>query len=218
MSLPVRLKLNKPWSRKAFELLFHAESHKRSGADYDKRLAYISFDNAIEVAIATYINLNPLQRNGQQFENKSVNFWNENYINKLTFFEEEVKRRAIPEIYSKGQIHWFHEQRNSFYHDGAPTVPSIDDLNEVGEISFWVFSVLFEEPAIKELVGTRLAESSNLEPTISNQFAEDAEINLSSIFGDPKKIQTLAIASLIGKWDEANPADMAILKRLTSGF
>lgn len=45
----------KPWVRKAFELLFHAESHFRTGTDYDKRLALISFDNSIEVSISIYL-------------------------------------------------------------------------------------------------------------------------------------------------------------------
>ena len=36
---------------------FHAEIHYRKGSDYDRRLALISFDNSIEVSIATYLSL-----------------------------------------------------------------------------------------------------------------------------------------------------------------
>lgn len=218
MSAPINLKLNKPWSRKALELLFHAESHRRSGEDYDKRLAYISFDNAIEVAISTYINLKPSQRNKQIFAKKDVEVWNENFFEKISFFKKEIKRRGIPEIYDEGQMLWFHDLRNSFYHDGSSSVPNVADLDGIREASFWVFSVLFDEPGIKGLISDKLAESNSFEPVISNQYAEDVEINLISIGGDPKKIQTIAIASLIGKWDEANSEDMAIIKRLTDGF
>jgi hypothetical protein len=46
-----------PWANGPFELLVHAEGHLRNGDDFDRRIALISFDNAIEVAITTYLTL-----------------------------------------------------------------------------------------------------------------------------------------------------------------
>lgn len=51
-----------PWATGTFELLVHAEGHLRGGEDFDRRIALISFDNAIEVAITTYLTLHPIQR------------------------------------------------------------------------------------------------------------------------------------------------------------
>ena len=41
----------KPWAVGPFEMLYHAETHFLKGEDFDRRIALISFDNAIEVAI-----------------------------------------------------------------------------------------------------------------------------------------------------------------------
>lgn len=49
----------KPWAYGPFEVLLHAETHYRSGEDFDRRIAIIGFDNAIEVAITTYLSLHP---------------------------------------------------------------------------------------------------------------------------------------------------------------
>ena len=51
----------KPWAYGPFEILLHAELHYRVGEDFDRRIAMIGFDNAIEVAITTYLGLHPIQ-------------------------------------------------------------------------------------------------------------------------------------------------------------
>src|ERR1051326_8517754 len=56
----------KPWMKATFELIVHAETHLREGGDFDRRMAHIGFDNAIEVAISTYLGLNPFTRNNNQ--------------------------------------------------------------------------------------------------------------------------------------------------------
>ena len=55
-----------------FEVLLHAEMPYRSGKDLDRRLSLISFDNAIELAITTYLNLHPMQRGA---ENIRLTMW-----------------------------------------------------------------------------------------------------------------------------------------------
>ena len=51
-----------PWANGPFELLVHAEEHLRAGDDFDRRIALIGFDNAIEITIAAYLSLKPIQR------------------------------------------------------------------------------------------------------------------------------------------------------------
>jgi hypothetical protein len=51
-----------PWAEGPFELIVHGEMHLRSGQEFDRRMALISFDNSIEVSIHTYLGLHPIQR------------------------------------------------------------------------------------------------------------------------------------------------------------
>ena len=85
----------KPWAQGPFELIVHAESHMRDGEDFDRRMALISFDNSIEVSITTYLTLNPIQRNGAQYQREDVARWLTNYHTKLDFFNDEVHRRSL---------------------------------------------------------------------------------------------------------------------------
>lgn len=54
-----------PWANGPFELLVHAEEHLRLGEDVYRRIALIGFDNAIEIAIGSYLLLKPIQRGGK---------------------------------------------------------------------------------------------------------------------------------------------------------
>ena len=74
-----------PWANGPFELLVHAEGHLLGGEDFDRRIALISFDNAVEVAIATYLTLNPIQRGGRAYPRVDVDRWLNNYHTKLDF-------------------------------------------------------------------------------------------------------------------------------------
>ena len=58
----------KPWAYGPFEILLHAETHYLSGEDIDRRLSIIGFDNAIELAITTYLHLHPIQRGGRSLQ------------------------------------------------------------------------------------------------------------------------------------------------------
>ena len=41
---------------------------------------------------------------------------------------------------------------------------------------------------------------------------------LSEILSSEENVETIVISSLAGKWDESNPHDMEIVKRLTDEF
>ena len=62
----------KPWINGPLELLHHAEGHYQMDDDFDRRMALIGFDNAIEVAISSFLNLHPKQRGGKQFGRDQV--------------------------------------------------------------------------------------------------------------------------------------------------
>ncbi len=132
-----------PWATGPFELMVHAESHLREADDFGRSIALISFDNAIEVAISTYLSLNPVLRGGRQFTRNDVDKWTQNYHTKLDFFEEEVQSRGITSPVDKLHIIWAHDQRNEQYHGGKKGVPDKNTLEIARTAAVWVFSILF---------------------------------------------------------------------------
>ncbi|MBW1800418.1 MAG: hypothetical protein JRJ85_06765 [Deltaproteobacteria bacterium] len=180
----------KPWALGPFELIVHAEIHQRNGEDFDRRMSLISFDNSIEVSITTYLTLNPIQRNGAQYQRDDVSQWLKNYHTKLDFFFDELQRRTLPEIMEKSVIIWYHDHRNEQYHGGTRGVPESRALDEIRKAALWVFSVLFDvqetERILNEHIEQRLLDSGNWReknPTLDRLI--DAEHGVVDLAGRP---------------------------------
>jgi hypothetical protein len=133
-----------PWANGPFELLLHAEGHLRAGEDFDRRIALISFDNAIEVAITTYLTLNPIQRGNRCYKNIDVEKWLNNYPSKLDFLGAELGNRKLPWEVDRGHILWAHDHRNEQYHGGMKGTPEKNVLSIIRKAALWIFSVLFD--------------------------------------------------------------------------
>lgn len=143
------------WATGPFELLLHAEEHLDNGEDFDRRIALISLDNAIEVSIVTYLCLPPALRGGKSYEREKTAQWLKNYPNKLDFLEEELTRRGSEWVISKHDILWVHTHRNEQYHGKDGGVPTRDMLETAQTASLWVFSLLFNVNNVKH----RLADA-----------------------------------------------------------
>jgi hypothetical protein len=133
-----------PWGSGPFELIVHAEGHLREGDDFDRRIALISFDNAIEVAITTYLTLHPIQRGGRTYSKIEVEKWLNNYHTKLDFLETEITARDISWLMAKSHIIWAHDHRNEQYHGGYKGTPEKGVLKIIRDAALWIFSVLFD--------------------------------------------------------------------------
>lgn len=133
-----------PWAYGPFELLIHAEGHLLNGDDFDRRIALISFDNAIEVAITTYLTLNPIQRSGHSYERAKVEKWLKNYHSKLDFLEAELASKGLSWTVEKSHIVWCHDHRNEQYHGGQKGTPEMYVLNLIREAALWIFSMLYD--------------------------------------------------------------------------
>lgn len=147
----------KPWAYGTFELLVHAEMHRREDGDFDRRIALIGFDNAIEVAITTYLSLHPIQRGNRQYPNADVEKWIANYHTKIDFFMIEIQQRSVPCTCEKADIVWYHEVRNGQYHGGGATVPQARELEGVRNAAYWIFGVLFDVADVASLVESEIA-------------------------------------------------------------
>jgi hypothetical protein len=134
----------KPWAYGPFEVLMHAEMHHRKLENLDRRIAMIGFDNAIEVAITTYVALHPIQRGNREYANSVVEACLKNFHTKVDFFLEECQRRSIYPGAKKDEIVWFHEVRNGQYHNGGAAIPQRRELDGVRTAAIEVFGVLFD--------------------------------------------------------------------------
>lgn len=148
----------KPWAKGPFELIVHAEMHLRNSEDFDRRMSLISFDNSIEVSITTYLTLNPIQRDGANYQQEDVARWLKNYHGKLDFFTDELERRSLPEEIDKSEIIWYHDHRNEQYHGGTRGIPESSVLGGIRKAALWVFSVLFDVPEIDQVLEAHIAQ------------------------------------------------------------
>jgi hypothetical protein len=154
----------KPWAYGPFELLLNAELHYRIGEDFDRRIATVGFDNAIEVAITTYLGLHPMQRGNRQYPRASVEQWLTNYHAKVGFFFQECASRQIAVIGQHDEIVWYHEVRNGQYHNGGATVPQRRELDGVRAAAMEVFAILFDSPDVNALLDAHVSARTPVPP------------------------------------------------------
>ncbi len=153
-----------PWANGPFELLVHAEGHLRKGDDFDRRMALISFDNAIDVAITTYLTLHPIQRGNREYKGEDVGRWLKNYHSKLEFLEIELTTRSIPWDVPKSYVVWAHGQRNEQYHGGSKGIPEKKVLATIRRAALWVFGVLYEVADVENLIEAAIAADTPPHP------------------------------------------------------
>lgn len=208
----------KPWAARPFELIYHAEIHYRRGSDYDRRLALISFDNSIEISIATYLSLNPIQRGNRQYPKKDVEKWMNNYYSKIEFFILEIQKRGLPEYKEKAEIVWYHGQRNEHYHGGGFGVPEQGSLDGIREVALWIFSVLYETSDVETKLEAAISKSKTGMSSIPDSLVVPREPASDKDRYEPGQSKALAIASLLGKWNEKSEPDLRIIRRLANGF
>lgn len=151
-----------PWANGPFELLVCAERHLRAGDDFDRRIALIIFDDAIEVSISTYLTLHPIQRGGRTYERKDVEVWLNNYHTKLEFVKVELANRELSWHVEYGHIIWAHDHRNEQYHGGKRGIPDKEVLSIARTTALWVFGLLFDIDDIEQRLDLILEETEKL--------------------------------------------------------
>jgi hypothetical protein len=134
----------KPWAIGPFELLQHAEGHRLGQEDFDRRMALISFDNAIESSISTYLSLDPIQRGGRQYLREEVEKWKTSFHSKLAFLEHYASSAKIQMKPDRAEMVYYHRLRNELYHNGNGVVPAESHIRGIREAALWTFSLLFE--------------------------------------------------------------------------
>lgn len=156
----------KPWALGPYELLQHGDVHLKGKTDFDKRMSLVSFDNAIELSIITFLSLNPIQRNGLAFERSKVDEWLKNFHKKIEFFEHYVTNIASKSMeIGRDEIIYYHNLRNELYHNGNGLVPMEAHLDGIRQSAVWVFSTLFDVNIDELLVqDNNKLQLSNIQP------------------------------------------------------
>ena len=134
-----------PWLKGPFELIGEAEIHFRRGRDLDKRLALISFDNSVEVSIATYLTMNyAFRKDNHKIKPDAVAAAMQNFYSRISFFFEECARRRVASKIPKPIFIHCHDIRSDLYHGGRPSAPYEDDVLLSRQCAIQVFSILFD--------------------------------------------------------------------------
>jgi hypothetical protein len=108
--------MEKTWASGALELLQHADSHIGLPSAFDKRIAFISIDNCVEVSIRTFLSL-PMSKSGVKvtrstFEDAAGSFPK---LLELLFAVAPDRLSGL----DAGDIEHYHRIRNTLYHDGT---------------------------------------------------------------------------------------------------
>ncbi len=186
-----------PWAHGPFDLLVHAEGHYCGTEDFDRRIALISFDNAVEVAITTYLSLHPIQRGNRTYKKDDVEKWMRNYHSKLDFVEEELKSRGVSWAVEKSYIIYAHEHRNEQYHGGSKGTPEKHVLKVIRSAALWIFGVLFDVPDPEKVLDQQMIARRPPPPPQPNKNHDnliDDEYGLINVAGQPYRASELLFA------------------------
>lgn len=165
LTLPI-----KPWVHGPFDLLRHGEEHRHGLRDFDRRIALISFDNAIEMAVVTYLDLNPAQRGGLSYRQEDVVHWKRNFHAKLEFIELFANSKGTPMLVQRDEMIYYHGLRNDLYHGGNGTVPALHAVEGARRAALWVVALLFDVDAV-----TLLSEDVDLAPAQTQPASPETE-------------------------------------------
>jgi hypothetical protein len=104
------------WASGAIELLRHADSHINLETAFDRRIAFISIDNAVETMMRTFVSL-PQSKSGVRIGRSKVDEV-ENSFPGLTALLWEYAGGRLTGI-DDADIEHYHRIRNKLYHDGT---------------------------------------------------------------------------------------------------
>lgn len=110
------------WASGAIELLNHADTHIGHDTAFDRRIAFISIDNAVETMIRVFLSL-PSSKSDVIVNHKERAEVENSFPKMLTLLWNKASKRVTG--LDAGDVEHYHRIRNKLYHDG--TGLSVDD-------------------------------------------------------------------------------------------
>ena len=108
--------MEKTWASGAIELLRHADSHIHLETAFDRRIAFISIDNAVERSVRTFLSL-PKAKSGIKVPRKDYEAVENSFPGLLSLLWQHASTRLTG--IDEADIEHYHCIRNKLYHDGT---------------------------------------------------------------------------------------------------
>jgi hypothetical protein len=131
-----------PWSEGPKELLQHAVDHIAHDGDFDRRIAMISIDNAVELMIKTYLGLPRRKEKGGKPSRKKLEEANNSFPVLLDLLEEFAGEKLTG--VSLDEIEWYHRIRNQLYHSGNGITVEVARVQTYLSLAKTLFQNLFK--------------------------------------------------------------------------
>jgi hypothetical protein len=131
------------WASGPSEILQHGLSILGKDTDANRRIAMILFDNAVEIAMQTYVGL-PKRVTGLSIDAKQKQEICRDFHSLVSFFERKpVLSDAGVNL---GEIEWLHGLRNTLYHNGNGLTVERSKVEFYGEVGRILIGALFGQP------------------------------------------------------------------------
>ena len=134
-------KMKAPWTDGPRELLQHAVDHLAQGGDFDRRIAMVSIDNAVELTVKTYLGLPKRARTSTGPGRKELEDASESFPALLDLLEKYAPDRLVG--LSLDDIEWYHRIRNQLYHSGNGITVERSKVETYLELAMGLFESLF---------------------------------------------------------------------------
>ena len=131
-----------PWSEGPKELLQHAVGHIAHDGDFDRRIAMISIDNAVELMVKTFLSLPRRKLGTKGPSRKQLEEANNSFPSLLDLLEEFAGERLTG--VSLDEIEWYHRIRNQLYHSGNGITVEVARVQTYLSLAKTLFQNLFE--------------------------------------------------------------------------
>jgi hypothetical protein len=137
-----RIEMNGPWAEGPKELMQHAIDHLSEGNDFDRRIAMISIDNAVELMIKTFLSLPKRARGTDGPTRKEL----ENSFNSFPALLDLIEMYAEDKLsgVSLEEIEWYHRLRNQLYHSGNGITVELSKVETYLSLAKVLYQNLFE--------------------------------------------------------------------------
>lgn len=110
------------WASGAIELLHHSDSHIDLKTAFDKRIAFISIDNSVEIMIRSYLSL-PRSKSGIKVSRKELDEAGNSFPSLVGLLSSHASDKLVG--IDAADVEHYHRIRNTLYHEG--TGLSVDD-------------------------------------------------------------------------------------------
>lgn len=192
--VPIR---EKPWVSGPKELLLHALEHLERKTSFNSRIAFISVDNAVEVAVQTFLSLPPRSRGTAGPVRRELDEARGSLPRLLDLLERnaETKLGTI----DPDEIRFYHGLRNALYHEGNGITVEPDKVEAYLEIARVLFLNLFDidvrgdvVPSPTSPVALFLASWADFEERLQRLAHEKALVDAPRLFDlDAKQLEFL---------------------------